>query len=154
MFFSSSTHIAKPCFNFKTSLRHSFWPFSKLIETCDTLFSHFQNHLALAPPFSPPFDFKTPRCNPAKPCFHSEMHFRNLRNLVSFSKHPFATQQNPVSISKPTFATRDSRFQNRFALSHVVGRADGIPATGGVKTGRGCIIRSSSGRTYCSCSRR
>ncbi len=49
--FSSSTHIAKPCFNFKTSLRHSFWLFSKLIETCDTLFSHFQNHLALATPF-------------------------------------------------------------------------------------------------------
>ena len=102
--FSSSTHIAKPCFNFKTSLRHSFWLFSKLIETCDTLFSHFQNHLALATLFSPPFDFKTPRCNPAKPCFQSERPFRNLRNLVSSSKHPFAPLQHHVSIPKHTFA--------------------------------------------------
>ena len=119
MFFSSSTHIAKPCFNFKTPLRHSFWPFSKLIETCDTLFSHFQNHLALATLFSPPFDFKTPRCNPAKPCFHSKRHFRNLRNLVSIPKHPFATLQNLVSIFKSPFATRDTYFQNHLALSRL-----------------------------------
>ncbi len=93
-----------PCSEFKTDLRHSFWPFSKLIEACDTLFTRFQNHLALATLFSPPFDFKTPRCNSAKPCFHSERPFRNLRNLVSFSKHPFAPLQHHVSIPKHTFA--------------------------------------------------
>ena len=72
----------------------------------------------LATLFSPPFDFKTPRCNPAKPCFQSERPFRNLRNLVSISKHPFAPLQNPLSIFKRPFATRDTPFQNHLALSH------------------------------------
>ena len=64
----------------------------------------------------PYFHFKTPRCNPAKPCFQSEKPFRTLRNLVSISKHPFAPPQNLVSISKPIFANRDICFQNRFGV--------------------------------------
>lgn len=47
---------------------------------------------------------------------HPERHFRNLRNLVSFSKHPFAPPQNLVSISKPIFANRDICFQNRLGV--------------------------------------
>lgn len=119
-----------PCSEFKTALRHSFYPFSKLIEACDTIFTRFQNHLAFATPFSPPFDFKTPRCNPAKPYFHSERPFRNLRNLVSISKHPFVPPQNLVSISKPIFANRDICFQNHLALSQ--------SATASFKTVWGC----------------
>ena len=87
--FSSSTHIAKPCFNFKTSLRHSFWLFSKLIETCDTLFSHFQNHLALATPFLPVF------------------------KIIWTSRHPF----HRLLISKQTCDTLFTRFQNHLALA-------------------------------------
>ena len=54
--------LFSPPFDFKTSPRHSFLPFSKLIGTYDTLFGRFQNHLGLARVFWAVF--KTDwRCN-------------------------------------------------------------------------------------------
>jgi len=51
-FYLALATLFSPPFDFKTDLRHSFHPFSKLIGTCDTLFGRFQNHLGLASAFS------------------------------------------------------------------------------------------------------
>ena len=101
--FSSSTHIAKPCFNFKTSLRHSFWLFSKLIETCDTLFSHFQNHLALATPFFARFQ--------------NHLAFATLFSVVFKIDWPLRHSFHPFSKSFGPRDTLFARFQNHLAFA-------------------------------------
>ena len=115
-----------PCSDFKTPSRHSFHRLLISKQSCDTLFAHFQNHLALATLFSPAFDFKTPPRHSFHPfskpigvCETLFTAFQFQNALATLFSPPFKSIWDlrhffqPFSKPIGTFACCDRRCQKR-----------------------------------------